>query len=92
MLTFIFMIAFSLYLGGYGFIALFKPEWLMKIRSLSAKIEGKGDLKHEDIQANVGQARKIMAIASLIFGLIGLIISIATMVIYIQAQSGTISV
>ena len=92
MLTFILMIAFSLYLAGYGFVALFKQEWLMKVRALSARIEGKGDLKHEDLNASVGMARKIMAILSLIFGVIGLAMSVMVLIIAIQASSGTISV
>lgn len=92
MLTYIFMIAFSLYLTAYGFIALFKQEWLMKIRAFSARIEGKGDVKHEDLQNNVGAARKMMAAASLVLGLIGVVLSVMMLIIAIQAQSGVVSV
>jgi len=92
MFTFILMIGFSIYLAAYGFVALFKQEWLMKVRAFSARIEGKGDLKHEDLIESVGQARKIMAVLALVFGVIGVIMSIMVLVIAIQASSGTIAV
>ncbi len=92
MLTFILMIGFSLYLAAYGFVALFKQEWLMKVRAFSARIEGKGDLKHEDLIESVGQARKIMAVLALIFGIIGFIMSVMVLVIAVQASSGAIAV
>ncbi|MGJ3237751.1 MAG: hypothetical protein ACFE0Q_03495 [Anaerolineae bacterium] len=92
MFSFIIMMAFSLYLAGYGYIALFKQEWLMNVRAFSAKVEGKGELKHEDLTETVGQARRIMAVISLMLGVIGLVLSVMMIVLYIQAQNGPIAV
>ncbi|MGB7338921.1 MAG: hypothetical protein WBC91_08525 [Phototrophicaceae bacterium] len=91
MLSFLLMIAFSLYLTGYGFIALFKKEWLLKIRAMSARLEGK-NLKNEDLITDGSTARTIMAVLALTLGIIGVIVSIMTVVVFMQAQGGTISV
>lgn len=91
MLSFILMIAFSLYLAGYGFIALFKKDWLLKIRAMSARLEGK-NLKNEELIADGSTARTAMAIIALVLGIIGLVMSVMTIVVFMQAQSGVISV
>ncbi len=91
MLSFLLMIAFSLYLTGYGFIALFKKEWLLKIRAMSARLEGK-NLKNEDLITDGSTARTIMAVLALTLGIIGVIVSIMAVVVFMQAQGGTISV
>lgn len=92
MFSFILMIGFSISLMSYGFIALFKSEWLMKLRSFSAQIEGKSEQKHDNVNENLATARKIMAIFALVLGTIGLIVTLATIFVYLQAQSGIISI
>jgi|GEM_PF-4521736 len=92
MLQFLIMIGFSLYLAAYGFVALFKQEWLMKVRAFSARVEGKGDIKHDDLTNNIGMARRVMAVLALLLGVAGLVMSVIMMVVYFQAQSGPVSV
>ena len=89
MLGFIVMIGMSISLTGYGFAALFKQEWLMKLRAFSAQIEGK---ENNELPSNLSQARKIMAILALILGIVGLIVTLGSIFIYFQAQSGVISI
>ena len=92
MTSFLLMLGFSLYLAGYGFIALFRKEWLLKIRAFSARLEGKGNIKNEELIDDGNSARNMMAIAALVLGVLGVILSIAFFVIYVQAQSGVVSV
>lgn len=91
MVSFILMIVFSLCVMLYGFSALFKPQWLMNVRAFSAKIEGKEGHKHDELSSNLTQARKVMAIVALVLGVLGLVVSIASLYIYFQAQAGPIS-
>ncbi|MEM9951765.1 MAG: hypothetical protein AAFV93_05540 [Chloroflexota bacterium] len=92
MTSFLFMFGFSLYLAGYGFIALFKKEWLLKIRAFSARLEGKGNIKSDELINDGNTARDAMAVIALAFGVIGIVLSIAFFVIYVQAQSGVVNV
>jgi hypothetical protein len=91
MLSFIVMIGFSVYLMAYGFIALFKKDLLWKIRGFSAKIEGKaGEKRDEETTANLNRMGNIMGTLALILGIVGFIVSLAAIVIYMQAQAGPI--
>lgn len=93
MLGYILMIGFSVYLMAYGFIALFKKDLLWKIRGFSAKIEGKsGEKRDEETTAKMNRMGNIMGGLALILGALGFILSVATMVIYMQAQAGAIAV
>lgn len=84
MWNFLLMIAFSLYLIGYGYIALFKREWLAKLSGSTQK--------NDQSSANFSQARSILAWTSLVFGGIGLVMTIVTMVIVFQSQNGGFAV
>lgn len=89
MLSFLVMIGLSLSLTGYGYVALFKKEWLMKLRAFSAQVEGK---EKNELTNTLSQARKIMAILALVLGVVGLIITIASIFVYFQVQSGAVSI
>lgn len=92
MFSIILMIIFSGCVASYGYIGLFKQEWLMNLRSMSAKVEGKDGFKHDELSPNITQARKIMAIAALVLGILGILVSVATLFVFFQAQAGPISV
>lgn len=72
--------AFSLYLIGYGFIALFKKEWIQKLRSASSQTEGREKLKNDD-----SLRKNWLAILSLVFGFISLLMNIAMIVLMNRA-------
>ena len=84
MWNFLLMIAFSLYLMGYGYIALFKREWLAKLTGSNPK--------NDQTSANFLQARRILAWTSLVLGGLGLVMTIVTMVLIYQSQNGGIAV
>jgi hypothetical protein len=93
MLSFILMLGFSVYLMAYGFIALFKKDFLWKLRSFSAKVEGKsGEKRDEATVANMNRMGNMMGIAALVLGAIGFVLALAAMVIYMQSQAGAIAV
>jgi hypothetical protein len=93
MLSFILMIGFSVYLMAYGFIALFKKDFLWKLRGFSAKIEGKSGEKRDEVTvAKMNRMGNIMGTLALILGAIGFLLSLAAMVIYMQAQAGAIAI
>lgn len=90
---FILMIGFSLLSMAYGFVALFKKDWLWKLRGFSASVEGKGGKKRdEDSIAQMNRMGNVMGIIALILGAIGFFMSIATLYIYLQTQAGVIAV
>lgn len=92
MLQIMIMVGFSLYLASYGFVALFKQEWLTKLRAFSARVEGKSDIENSDLMNNIGIARRVMAVLALVLGIAGLVMSIIMLVLYIQAQGGPVAV
>lgn len=93
MLSFLPMIAFSLFLMTYGYIALFKKDLLWKLRGFSAKVEGKAEAKRDaDSVASMNRMSKIMGTLALILGALGFFLSLAVMYIYFQAQAGPIAV
>lgn len=87
MLQFVLMIGFSLYLTAYGAIALFRREWIVRLGNMVSRSEEtlKGSAK-------VSGATRILAIASLVLGVIGLIVSSITLYYFIRAQNGVINV
>lgn len=87
MLNFFLMIGFSLYLAAYGFMALFKREWLDMVMAMITRNERKS---HDTSEPSV--ATRSLAVVSLALGIIGLIMSVVTLVIFIQAQNGVIDV
>lgn len=92
MSSFLFMLGFSLYLAGYGFIALFKKDWLLKIRAFSARLEGKGNIKNEDLINDSNTARDAMAMAALASGVIGILLSIGYLYVFVVAQADVVNV
>lgn len=93
MLSFLPMIAFSILLMAYGYIALFKKDLLWKIRGISAKVEGKsGEKRDSSTLANMNRMSNIMGTLSLILGAIGFFLTLAVMYIYFQTQAGVITV
>lgn len=89
MLSFILMILFSLYLAGYGFMALFKQEWLTKLAAFATG----GKIKREDYnQSGSNKGRFILGVMSFALGLIGLGVSVVALVLYVASLSGPIDV
>jgi hypothetical protein len=87
MLSFILMFLFSIWLIAYGLIALFKKDWIWKIRSFSAGLEGKGDLKRDEVHTEkINRMGNTMAIISLVLGIIGFVMNIATLIIFLNPQ------
>lgn len=85
MFNFILMFFFSIWLIAYGYIALFKKEWIWKLRSFSARLEGKDGLKRDDEHiAKINRMGNLMAILSLILGLIGFVMNLITLIIYLN--------
>jgi hypothetical protein len=73
------MFLFSVLLMAYGFIALFKKEWIWKLRSFSARLEGRDNFKRdEEHTAKINHMGNMMAIAALILGFIAFVMNIAT--------------
>ena len=93
MASFILMIVISLGSMTYGFVALFKKDWLWKLRGFSASVEGKsGQKRDEESIAQMNRMGNLMGIIALILGAIGFFMSIATLYIYMQTQAGVIAV
>lgn len=80
MLQFIIMISLSLLLIAYGFIALFKKDWIWKVREFSARLEGKGHLKREGT-STVDILGNMMGILAILLGLLGLITNVGMLVL-----------
>lgn len=87
MFSFILMILFSVYLASYGYIALFKKEWLFK---LNAYVTGDKYKRHD--QASSNRMRTILATAALILGVIGLVMSVIILGIYMISLNGAIEI
>lgn len=82
------MLFFSVVLIAYGFIALFKKDWIWKIRAFSARLEGKEVAKRDDEDiAKINRMGNMMAIAALILGLISFVMNIMTLVILLNPQA-----
>jgi hypothetical protein len=93
MASFILMMVFSLGSMAYGFVALFKKDWLWKLRGFSASVEGKGGVKRdEDRVASMNRIGNVMGVIALLLGAAGFILTLAVMYIYLQAQAGVITV
>lgn len=89
MFSFILMFLFSIWLITYGLIALFKKDWIWKIRSFSAGLEGKSDLKRDEAQTGkINRIGNMMAIIALILGIIGFVMNLITMMIYLNPTIG----
>lgn len=87
MFSFILMFSFSIILMAYGFVALFKRDWIWKVRVFSARLEGKGDLKRDEISsARINRMVNVMAVAALILGIISFVMNVATLVIYLTPE------
>ncbi|MEL6403133.1 MAG: hypothetical protein AAFV98_08170 [Chloroflexota bacterium] len=87
MLNFFVMIGFSLYLTAYGFLALFKRDWLDTLIAMIMRRERKSHEPSEPTMAMRG-----LALVSLVLGVVGVVMAIATLVIFLQAQNGVIDV
>lgn len=82
MTQFIIMFAFSFYLIGYGLIALFKKDWIWKLRNFSARVEGKDKIKRDETDvAKIDRMGNVMAIIALVLGITGVVMNIMLMVI-----------
>ena len=74
------MFAMSLLLIAYGVVALFKKDWIWRVREFSARIEGKENLKRDEYQS-IHQLGNGMAVISLIAGVTLFAMNIAMMVL-----------
>jgi hypothetical protein len=74
------MFAMSLLLIAYGVVALFKKDWIWRVREFSARIEGKENLKRDEYQS-INQLGNGMAVISLIAGVTLFAMNIAMMVL-----------
>ena len=91
MLSFVLMIGFSLYLMAYGFIALFKKDWIWKLRSVSARVEGKTNSKRDEESASrMNQIGNVLGTIALVAGIIALALSLASIMLFFQADAGLI--
>lgn len=70
MIQIIVMSIFCIVLLVYGYGVVFKKEWLMNLI-------GGNKTKHDE-QSNVMKLRSMMGMASLVFGILGLIINVVT--------------
>jgi hypothetical protein len=85
MTQYLLMFAFSLYLISYGLIALFKKEWIWKLREFSARVERKDKFKRdEDHIGKIDRMGNIMAIIALTLGVIGFVMNV--MLIAVTSQ------
>lgn len=80
MLQFMIMIGFSVILVAYGLIALFKKDWIWKVREFSARLEGKGQSKR-DAGSNLDTMGNIMGVFALVLGILGIIMNVAIFVV-----------
>ena len=80
MLQFVFMISLSVLLIAYGFIAIFKKDWIWKVREFSARLEGKGNLKREGT-SNVNMLGNIMGVLAILLGALGLVTNVGMLVL-----------
>ena len=80
MLQNILMIAFCIILVAYGLVALFKKDWIWKVREFSARLEGKGNIKREE-GTSIETMGNAMAIAALLMGLVGIATNVAMLVL-----------
>jgi hypothetical protein len=77
MMIYISMFVFSLYLIAYGWIALFKKDWIWKLRDFSARIERKEKLKRDtEHTARIERMGNAMALLSLVLGITGFIMNV----------------
>lgn len=74
------MLLFCLYLVAYGYMALFKKEWIWKVRNFSARLEGKGKVKPDERAQSVNKMGNILGALALILGIIGVVMNIALLV------------
>ena len=80
MLQILLTTAFSIYLIVYGFIALFKKEWIWKLRNLSSAMESKDKLKNQTGTEDGPRKVNYLAVLSLILGIISLLMNIGMMI------------
>lgn len=82
MIIYLSMFVFSLYLIAYGLIALFKKEWIWKLREFSAWIEGKEKLKRDtEHTARIDRMGNQLAVVSLLLGVTGFVMNVMLLVI-----------
>lgn len=89
MFSFVLMFFFSIWLIAYGLIALFKKDWIWKLRSFSAGLEGKSNLKRDEAHTErINRMGNMMAIIALILGIIGFAMNLITLMIYLNPEIG----
>ena len=74
------MIGLSILLIAYGFIALFKKDWIWKVREFSARLEGKGHLKR-DGSGSVNILGNLMGVLAILLGMLGLVTNVGMLVL-----------
>lgn len=75
MLNYVFIIALCVLLIVYGWAALFKKDLIWKLRSWSARLEGK-DLKRDDRVTSVNRMGNLMGGLALLLGIVGLVLNV----------------
>jgi hypothetical protein len=89
MFSFILMFLFSVLLIFYGFVGLFKKDWIWRLRSFSARLEGKDELKRsEEHTMKINRMGNMMAIAALLLGSLGFVMNLITLIIYLNPDIG----